>query len=124
MSVLIETGKECDLVHAFGWIWQLEFLTSKYRDKNNEWKEFGEVNWMTLASVGETYTIIHDDVNGRFVVAATGPEGIRHHWDRLVGETGSPLEAMRLARQDHRAVLAKIKLMEEPHGIVTNQEDY
>ena len=103
MSVLIETGRSIEMDRHFGWTWKLEYVTSKYQ-KDGEWKEIGEVSWTAIV---DGYMIFHDDVNGRFLVTElSGAGGIRYA-TRLVGETGSPLEAMRLARLDHRAVLAR-----------------
>ncbi len=102
MSVLIETDKSTSTVWAFGWTWEVEYAIYKYR-KDGEWKELGEVTWRTAAPMENGYMISHDDVNGRFQVI----EIVKANDYRIIGETGSPLEAMRLARIDHRAVLAR-----------------
>ena len=103
MSVLIETGRTTSKVKAFGWTWKLEAVTSKYQ-KDGEWKEIGEVSWTAMV---DGYSIFHDDINGRFEVTELSRAGALRYAIRSIGETGSPLEAMRLARIDHRAVLAR-----------------
>ncbi len=108
MSVLIETGRTTSKIRVFGWTWKMEAVTFKYPPtlhrsafEGGKWKEIGEVDWTAMI---DGYVIHHDEVNGRFQVMEMG---VDDGWARLVGETGSPLEAMRLARLDYRAVLAR-----------------
>ena len=100
MSVLIETGKSTSKFDWLGWTWKLEAVTFKQEDMTGFRNELGEVSWTAMV---DGYVVVHDDVNGRFEVIETG---IIPGHVRIVGETGSPLEAMRLARLDHRAQLA------------------
>ena len=99
VSVLIETGKSTSKFDWLGWTWKLEAII--FESAELEFKQLGEVSWMAMV---DGYVVVHDDVNGRFEVVETGvvPGHVR-----IVGETGSPLEAMRLARLDHRAQLTR-----------------
>ena len=115
MSVLIETGKSTSKFDWLGWTWKMKYATFKWMKQDLGWHHLGEVSWRAMV---DGYVIFHDDVNGRFEVVLTGRGA------RIIGETGSPLEAMRLARLDHRARLAQAEEMRSDHGIHYNQEGY